>query len=136
LPVRFNQPVPVAARVEHQETEAQLLDGVERLYPEQLLLQRAGEALRAAVALGFADERGARCDAEKGQLVQEAVEQEPDDEGYTTHSPTLRGSVSGGKTFEEMSSARGCASITARETFWRAGSDSSSRSRSSAAVQS
>jgi hypothetical protein len=101
LPVRFAQPVPVAARVEHQESEAQLLDGVEGLYPEQLLFQRADEALRAAVALGFADERGARCDAEKGQLVQEAVEQEPDDEGYTVHSPTLPGSVSSGKTLEE-----------------------------------
>jgi len=34
LPVRFNQPVPVVARVEHQERETQLLDGVEGLYPE------------------------------------------------------------------------------------------------------
>ena len=29
------------------------------------------------------------------------VEQEPDDEGYAAHSPTLPGSVSSGKTFEE-----------------------------------
>jgi predicted RNase H-like HicB family nuclease len=30
-----------------------------------------------------------------------AGEQEPDDEGYAAHSPTLPGSVSSGKTFEE-----------------------------------
>jgi predicted RNase H-like HicB family nuclease len=126
LPVRFNQPVPVVTRVDHQEREAQLLDGVEDLYPEQLLFQRAAEALRAVVARGFADERGARCDAEKGQLVPEAVaasrrkgvgytragnvrfyrfeiviEQEPDDEAYAAHNPTLPGSASCGKTFEE-----------------------------------
>ena len=29
------------------------------------------------------------------------VEQEPDDEGYAAHGPTLPGSVSSGKTFEE-----------------------------------
>jgi predicted RNase H-like HicB family nuclease len=29
------------------------------------------------------------------------VEQEPDDEGYAAHSPTLPGSVGSGKTFEE-----------------------------------
>jgi len=106
--------------------EVQLLDGVEGLYPEQLLFQRADEAPRAAVALGFADERGARCDAEKGQLVQEViavlwrkgvghtcagnmrfytfeivVEQEPGDEGYVAHRPPLPGSVSSGKTFEK-----------------------------------
>ena len=56
------------------ERLAQLLDGVEAAQPEQVLLERADEALDAAVALGLAHERGRACDAEEGELVLEVLD--------------------------------------------------------------
>ena len=48
--------------------QAQLLDGVEAADPEQVLPQRADEALDAAVALGLAHEGGRAFDPEEGEL--------------------------------------------------------------------
>ena len=59
--------------LEREQREAQLLDRLERLHPEQLLLERADEALGAAVALGCGHERRARADAEEAQLALEVV---------------------------------------------------------------
>src|ERR687886_2391263 len=48
--------------------QAQLLDGLEAPHPQQVLLQRPDEPLRAAVALGLAHEGGRALEAEEADL--------------------------------------------------------------------
>ena len=55
--VALDQPLLVVAVLEREQREAQLLDRLKRLHPEQLLLERADEALGTAVALGCGHER-------------------------------------------------------------------------------
>ena len=71
--VALDQPLLVVAVLEREQREAQLLDRLERLHPEQLLLERADEALGAAVALRCGHERRSRADAEEAQLALEVV---------------------------------------------------------------
>ena len=73
MAVALDQPLLVVAVLEREQREAQLLDRLERLHPEQLLLERADEALGAAVALGCGHERRARADAEEAALALEVV---------------------------------------------------------------
>ena len=73
MAVALDQPLLVVAVLEREQREAQLLDRLERLHPEQLLLERADEALGAAVALGCGRKRRARADAEEVQLALEVV---------------------------------------------------------------
>ena len=49
--VSFTQPLVVVALLELDERALQLLDRLEGAHPEELLLQRADEALSDAVAL-------------------------------------------------------------------------------------
>ena len=73
MAVALDQPLLVGAVLEREQREAQLLDRLERLHPEQLLLERADEALGAAVALGCGHKRRARADAEEAQFALEVV---------------------------------------------------------------
>src|SRR3712207_6913238 len=71
--VAFDQPSSVVGLAELEQRHAQLLDGVEGPEPEQVLLERADEALGAAIALRCSDERGRARDAEEGDLALEVV---------------------------------------------------------------
>ena len=52
MAVSLDEPPPLVAVPEGEEGEAQLLHGLEVFHPQQLLLERTDEALRAAIALG------------------------------------------------------------------------------------
>src|SRR5918994_4908083 len=67
--VALDDPGLVVAPLELQQGQAQLLDGLEAMQPQQVLLQRADEALDAAVALGLAHESRRARDAEEGELA-------------------------------------------------------------------
>ena len=67
----FDAPALVVADAEVGEGLVELVDGREEAQPEQLLLERADEALGTAVALGRADEGGARLDAQEADLALE-----------------------------------------------------------------
>jgi hypothetical protein len=54
----LDDPGPVVGVLEDEEREAELLDGVEAAHPEQVLLERADEALDAAVASGSRTKAG------------------------------------------------------------------------------
>lgn len=69
----LNQPHRVVLLTPVVERQPQLLDVSEGPQPQQLLLQRADEALDAAVALRCAHEGRARLDSEEGQLLLEGV---------------------------------------------------------------
>src|SRR3954451_25440949 len=71
--VPLDDPGPVVGFLEGLERQAQLLDGREAPHPEQVLLQGADEALRAAVALGLAHEGRRALDAEEADLTLEVV---------------------------------------------------------------
>ena len=71
--VSFAQPPIVVPCLELEERLAEVFDGVERPHPEQLLFERADEALGDPVALGLPHEGRARLDPEKLQLVLEVV---------------------------------------------------------------
>src|ERR671910_276651 len=64
--VALDDPGLVVGALELQQRQAQLLDGGEAPYPQQVLLERPDEALDAAVALGRAHEGGRAFDAEEG----------------------------------------------------------------------
>src|SRR3954468_12864977 len=72
-PVPFDEPGCVVALPKDQQRLTELLDGVERLHPEQVLLERADEALGAAVPLGSPHEGRRALDAEKGKFPLEGV---------------------------------------------------------------
>src|SRR3954454_20928298 len=71
--VPLDDPGLVVGLLEPLQGQAQLLDSLEAPHPEQVLLQRADEALGAAVALGLADESRRALDAEKADLGPEVM---------------------------------------------------------------
>src|SRR5918912_89047 len=70
-PVPLDQPGGVVGLAELEQRHAQVLDGVEGPYPQQVLLEGADEALGAAVPLRRADEGGRALDPEEAQLALE-----------------------------------------------------------------
>src|SRR3954465_6076506 len=72
-PVPFDEPGGVVALPKVEQRLPKLLDGVEGAHPEQVLLERADEALGAAIPLGGSHEGGRACDAQKGKLLLEGV---------------------------------------------------------------
>ena len=70
---------PVQDRIvrplERKQGEAEFFDGLEAPHPQQILLQRADEALRDAVAFGLPHEARRAVDAEEGDLLLEIVGQ-------------------------------------------------------------
>src|SRR3954453_5642217 len=71
--VALEQTGRVVALAEREQGLPQLLDGLEGPHPQQVLLQRADEALGAAIAFRGADEGGRTLDAEEGDLFLELV---------------------------------------------------------------
>src|SRR5215203_404611 len=72
-PVPFDEPGGVVDLAEDQQRLTELLDGVEGPHPEQVLLERADEALRTAVPLGGPHEGRRTLDAQEGKLLLEGV---------------------------------------------------------------
>src|SRR3954468_10047894 len=71
--VSLDQPGGVVCFAEREQRLPQFLDGVEGLHPQKVLLQRADEALGAAIALGCANEGRGAVNAEEGKLLLEVV---------------------------------------------------------------
>src|SRR3954452_5344109 len=71
--VALDQPGRVVGLPEREQRLPQLLDGLEGPYPEQVFLQRADEALGAAIAFWCPHEGGRTLDAEEGQFLLEVV---------------------------------------------------------------
>src|SRR4051794_15438147 len=69
----FEEPGCVVDLSEVQQRLPKLLDGVEGAHPEQVLLERADEALGAAISLRRPHKGGRACDAQKGKLLLEGV---------------------------------------------------------------
>src|SRR3954467_4803 len=72
-PVPFDEPGCVVALPKVEQRLPKLLDGVEGPHPEQVLLERADEALGAAIPLGGPHEGRRACDAQEGKLLLEGV---------------------------------------------------------------
>src|SRR3954469_14266113 len=72
-PVPFDEPGGVVALPKVEQRLPKLLDGVEGPHPEQVLLERADEALGAAISLRRPHEGGRACDAQEGKLLLEGV---------------------------------------------------------------
>src|SRR5262245_60763146 len=71
--VALAEPATVVALLELVEGEPQILDRLEGPHPEELLLERADEALGHAVALRFPDERRAGLDPEEPEFILKVV---------------------------------------------------------------
>src|SRR3712207_9146407 len=71
--VSGDEPGGIVVGDEVPQPAAQLFDGVEGMYPQEVLLQGADEAFRDAVALRLADEGRRTLDAEDGDLVLEVT---------------------------------------------------------------
>jgi hypothetical protein len=71
--VPFDEPGCVVDLPKDEQRLTELLDGVERVHPEQVLLQGPDEALGAAVPLGSPHEGRRALDAEKGKFPLEGV---------------------------------------------------------------
>ena len=71
--VPLDQPVFIVGLPEPDEGQAKLLDGAEGPDPQEVLLQRADEALGAAVAFRRTDEVRGRGGAEPGDLLLEVM---------------------------------------------------------------
>src|SRR3954454_18368204 len=69
----FDQPGRVIDLPKDEQRLTELLDGVEGAHPEQVLLERADEALGAAIAFGGPHEGGRALDAQEGKLLLEGV---------------------------------------------------------------
>src|SRR5215203_5690410 len=72
-PVPFDEPGRVVDLAEDQQRLPKLLDGVEGAHPQEVLLERADEALRTAIPLGGPHEGRRACDAQKGEFLLESV---------------------------------------------------------------
>ena len=66
-----NQPSGIVALPESQQRLPQLLNGLEVAHPQQVLLQRADEALRTAIPFRRPHESRRTLDPEKAQLILE-----------------------------------------------------------------
>src|SRR3954453_4673637 len=71
--VPLDQPGCVVGFPECEQGLPQLLDGLEGPHPQQVLLQRADEALGAAIAFRGADKSRRAVDAKKGQFLLEVI---------------------------------------------------------------
>src|SRR3954462_6714245 len=69
----FDEPGRVVALPKDEQRLTEFLDGVEGPHPEQVLLEGANKALRAAISLRRPHEGGRACDAQKGKLLLEGV---------------------------------------------------------------
>src|SRR3954469_23358729 len=69
----FDEPGRVVDLPKDEQRLTELLDGVEGPHPEQVLLERADEALGAAIALGSPHKGGRTLDAQEGKLLLESV---------------------------------------------------------------
>src|SRR3954465_14949099 len=72
-PVPFDEPGGVVDLPKVEQRLPKLLDGVEGTHPEQVLLEGANKALRAAVALGSPHEGRRTLDAEEGKFLLESI---------------------------------------------------------------
>src|SRR3954467_1770270 len=72
-PVPFDEPACVVDLPKDEQRLTELLDAVEGPHPEQVLLERANEALGTAIPLGSPHEGGRACDAQKSKLLLEGV---------------------------------------------------------------
>ena len=73
--VFLQHPLFVVCPLEREQGQAEFLDGFEAPHPQQILLQRADEALRDAVPFGLPHETRGAVDAEEGDLLLEIVGQ-------------------------------------------------------------
>ena len=71
--VFLQHPLLVVRSLERKQGQAERLDGVEAPHPQQILLQRADEAFRDAVAFGFPHETRRALDAEERDLLLKVV---------------------------------------------------------------
>src|SRR4051794_12189477 len=69
----FDEPGRVVDLPKDDQRLPKLLDGVEGAHPEQVLLERADEALGAAISLRRPHEGGRTLDAQEGKLLLEGV---------------------------------------------------------------
>src|SRR5215203_2893644 len=69
----FDEPGCVVALPKDEQRLTEVLDGVEGLHPQEVLLERADEALGAAISLGGSHEGGRTLDAQEGKLSLEGV---------------------------------------------------------------
>src|SRR3954451_20884353 len=69
----FDEPGRVVDLPKNEQRLTEFLDGVEGPHPEQVLLEGANKALRAAIPLGSPHEGRRACDAQKGELLLEGV---------------------------------------------------------------
>src|SRR3954465_14518976 len=69
----LDEPGRVVDLPKDEQSLTELLDGVESAHPEQVLLERADEALGAAISLRRPHEGGRACDAQEGKLLLEGV---------------------------------------------------------------
>src|SRR5215207_9512474 len=69
----FDEPGCVVALPKDEQRLTKLLDGVEGAHPQEVLLERADEALRTAISLGGPHEGRRACDAQKGEFLLESV---------------------------------------------------------------
>ena len=88
--VFLQHPLFVVCPLEREQGQAEFLDGREAPHPQQILLQRADEALRDAVAFGLPHEARGTFDAEErdlllkivGQVVRPVVVTQPQPTGH------------------------------------------------------
>ena len=88
--VFLQHPLFVVRPLEREQGQAEFLDGREAPHPQQILLQRADEALRDAVAFGLPHEARGAFDAEErdrllkivGQVVRPVVVTQPQPTGH------------------------------------------------------
>src|SRR3954466_13134745 len=69
----FDEPGRVVDLAKHQQGLTEFLDGVEGPHPEQVLLEGANKALRAAIPLGSPHEGRRTLDAEEGKFLLESI---------------------------------------------------------------
>ena len=71
--VLLQHPLLVIRLLELEQGQAERLDGVEAPHPQQILLQRADEALRDTVPFGLSHETRGAFDAEERDLLLKIV---------------------------------------------------------------
>src|SRR3954462_1555674 len=69
----FDEPGRVVDLPKDEQRLTELLDGVEGAHPEQVLLERANEALCTAIPLGSPHKGRRACDAQEAELLLEGV---------------------------------------------------------------
>ena len=83
----LDQPGRVVGFPECEQRLPQLLNRLEGPHPEQVFLQRANEALGAAIAFRCPDEGGRTLDAEEGDFILEASDMYCDPWSWRTARP-------------------------------------------------